>query len=41
LYDHLETWEEWLADYRQLILDVQDIHDENPDWRSPHFTRLP
>jgi hypothetical protein len=39
LYDHIETWEEWLADYRQLILDVQDIHDENPDWRSPNSTR--
>jgi hypothetical protein len=34
LYDHIETWEEWMAEYRQLILDVQDIYDENPDWRS-------
>jgi len=39
LYDHIETWEEWLAEYRQLILDVQEIHDDNPDWRSPKSTR--
>jgi hypothetical protein len=39
LYDPIETWEEWMVEYRQLILDVQDIYDENPDWRSPRSTR--
>jgi len=25
LYDHRETWEMWLAEYRQIILDVQEM----------------
>jgi hypothetical protein len=25
LYDHLDTWEMWLAEYRQLILDLQEM----------------
>jgi hypothetical protein len=25
LYDHLDTWEMWLAEYRQIILDLQEI----------------
>jgi hypothetical protein len=24
LYDHLDTWDMWLAQYRQIILDVQE-----------------
>lgn len=28
LYDHLATWEEWLAEYRQLVVEVQDIYEE-------------
>jgi hypothetical protein len=39
LYDHIETWQEWMAQYRQVILDVQEIHEENPDWRSLESTR--
>jgi hypothetical protein len=39
LYGHIETWEKWMAEYRQLILDVQEIYDEKPDWRSPESTR--
>ena len=39
LYVHIATWDEWMAEYRQLILDVQEIYDENPDWRSPELTR--
>ena len=34
LYDHIATWQEWLAEYRQLILDVQDLYEEHPGWRS-------
>ena len=25
LYDHLDTWELWLAEYRQLILDLPEM----------------
>ena len=25
LYDHVESWEEWLPEYRQLIIEVQEI----------------
>ena len=39
LYDHIETWQAWLTAYRQIILDVQAIYDENPEWRSPESTR--
>ena len=34
LYAHLATWQEWLPEYRQRILDVQDMYDEHPEWRS-------
>jgi hypothetical protein len=39
LYDPIETWEKWLAEHRQVILDVQELYEENPDWRSPKSTR--
>src|SRR5919198_280170 len=29
LFDHLPTWQEWLPDYRQLIIEVQDMVDEH------------
>ena len=38
LYDHIETWDEWLAEYRQVILDVQEIYEEHEargTWRKP------
>jgi hypothetical protein len=25
LFDHLPTWQEWLPEYRQLIIEVQDM----------------
>ena len=39
LYDHIETWVEWLMEYRQLIVDVQEIHEADPNWRSPESIR--
>ncbi len=38
LYDHIETWDKWLAEYRQVILDVQEIYEEHKargTWRKP------
>jgi hypothetical protein len=38
LYDSWETWQEWLPEYRQLILEVQDIYEEHKargTWRRP------
>ncbi len=38
LYDHIETWGEWLAEYRQVILDVQEIYEEHKargTWMTP------
>jgi hypothetical protein len=35
LYNHLEGWEACLTAYRELIRDVQAIHETHPDWRSP------
>jgi hypothetical protein len=29
LFAHLATWQEWLPEYRQLIVEVQDIYEEN------------
>ena len=28
LYQHLATWEAWLAEYRTIIIDVQEIYAE-------------
>jgi hypothetical protein len=28
LYDHLDTWDQWLAAYRQLLLDRQEMAAE-------------
>jgi hypothetical protein len=38
LYDPIETWQEWLAEHRQVIIDVQDIYDKNPNWHSSEST---
>jgi len=29
LYDHLPTWQDWLPDYRQLIIEVQEMVEEH------------
>ena len=29
LYDHIETWEKWMAEYRQLIIEVQELYETN------------
>jgi len=29
LYDHIETWQQWLDEYRQVIMEVQEIHGPN------------
>jgi hypothetical protein len=29
LFDHLLTWQEWLPEYRQLIIEVQDMVEEH------------
>src|SRR5215510_2260735 len=29
LFDHLPTWQEWLPEYRQLIIEVQDMVAEH------------
>ena len=34
MYDHIETWETWLADYRALVVEVQAIADAQ-GWRGP------
>jgi hypothetical protein len=31
LYDHIETWQRWLGEYRRVIMEVQEIH-------GPHTT---
>jgi hypothetical protein len=33
LYDYIATWQEWLAEYRQIIQDVQKLYVERPAWR--------
>ena len=38
LYDSWKTWQEWLLEYRQLIIEVQDIyeaHKAQGTWRRP------
>jgi hypothetical protein len=27
LYDYIETWQQWLGEYRQLIMEVQEIYE--------------
>jgi hypothetical protein len=39
LYDHVASWEALLAEYREIIRDVQDIYEAHPDWRSPAAMR--
>jgi hypothetical protein len=29
LFDHLPTWQEWLPEYRQLIIEVQEMVEEH------------
>jgi hypothetical protein len=36
LFDHIATWQEWLPEYRQLIIEVQDMvneHKAQGTWR--------
>jgi hypothetical protein len=38
LFDHLPTWQDWLPEYRQLIIEVQDMVDEHTaqgTWKRP------
>jgi hypothetical protein len=38
LFDHLLTWQEWLTEWRQLIIEVQDMveeHQAQGAWRRP------
>ena len=38
LFDHLTTWQDWLPEYRKLIIEVQDIYEEHKTqgtWRRP------
>jgi len=39
LYDSWETWHAWLAEYRALVRDVQDIYEEHHGRR--HNDRRP
>jgi hypothetical protein len=27
LYDHIETWQQWLGEYRQTILEVRELYE--------------
>jgi hypothetical protein len=38
LFDHLPTWQEWLPEYRQLIIEVQNMVEEHTaqgTWKRP------
>jgi hypothetical protein len=38
LFDHLPTWQEWLPEHRQLIIEVQEMVEEHTaqgTWRRP------
>jgi hypothetical protein len=38
LFDHLPTWQDWLPEYRQLIIEVQEMVDEHKaqgTWKKP------
>ena len=38
LYDYLPTWQNWLPEYRQLIIEVQEMVDEHTargTWKRP------
>ena len=38
LFDHLPTWQEWLPEYRLLIIEVQDMvkaHTARGTWKRP------
>ena len=38
LFDHLPTWQDWLPEYRRLIIEVQEMVDEHTaqgTWRRP------
>ena len=42
LFDHLPTWLEWLPEYRQLIIEVQEMvaeHTAQGTWKRPGNTR--
>ena len=41
LFDHLPTWQDWLPEYRQLIIEVQDMVEEHTaqgTWKRPGNT---
>jgi hypothetical protein len=41
LFDHLPTWQDWLPEYRQLIIEVQEMVDEHTaqgTWSRPGRT---
>jgi hypothetical protein len=38
LFDHLSSWQDWLHEYRQLIIEVQEMVDEHTaqgTWKRP------
>lgn len=35
LYEHQEGWKTCLAEYRQILQDVQAICEAHPDWHPP------
>src|SRR5467141_296049 len=38
LFDHLLTWQDWLPEYRQLIIEVQEMvaeHKAQGTWKRP------
>ena len=41
LYAHIPTWQEWLPEYRQLIIEVQEIYKENQPLGSVHAAQRP
>lgn len=30
LFDHTQTWQEWLAEYRELMVEILEINGETP-----------
>jgi len=42
LFDHLPTWQDWLPEYRQLIIEAQEIYEEHTargTWKRPGNAR--
>ena len=41
LFDHIATWQDWLPEYRQLIIEVQEMVEEHTaqgTWKRPGST---